>query len=387
MTTSSQDHLLVITCFERDLCVSTLLSNSINLSAHPSQLLTLSLNFASPILLLVATSTLRASQTRPKSKMLTSAFVTPVSTLNSSRAAFTRQTSFLSPALLRSPRSTRVRPPCMTAATSAVTSSQAPLIDLRGKKALVTGIANNRSIAWGIAQQLHAAGAEIGVTYLPLNEKVQGKVRSLTESLEPSLFQPCDVTKPEEIAALTDHIEKNWGGIDIFVHCLAFADRKDLEGKFSATEKNGFNMALDISAFSLVEMTGKLKPLFNEGASVITLSYLGAEKVIPNYNVMGVAKAALEATVRYLAAEMGPDGIRVNAISAGPIRTLASSAIGGISSMIKHVETIAPLRRTVTQVEVGNAAAFLLSRAASGITGQVVYVDAGYNIIGAPHTV
>lgn len=275
----------------------------------------------------------------------------------------------------------------MTAATSTVAASEAPLIDLRGKKALVTGIANNRSIAWGIAQQLHAAGAEIGVTYLPLNDKVEGKVRSLAEPLEPSLFQPCDVTKPEEIAALTEHIKDNWGGIDIFVHCLAFADRKDLEGNFSATDKHGFDMALDISAFSLVEMTGKLKPLFNDGASVITLSYIGAEKVIPNYNIMGVAKAALEASVRYLAAELGPDRVRVNAISAGPIRTLASSAIGGISKMIKHVESIAPLRRTVTQVEVGNAAAFLLSGAASGITGQVLYVDAGYQIIGAPHTV
>lgn len=259
-----------------------------------------------------------------------------------------------------------------------------PLIDLRGKKALVTGLANNRSIAWGIAQQLSAAGADIGIAYLPVNDRVEGKLRTLTESLSPSLFEPCDVSKPEEVAALASAVGDQWGGIDIFVHCLAFADRKDLEGDFSATSKNGFASALQISAYSLVDLVNALKPHFREGASVVTLTYLGAEKVVPNYNVMGVAKAALEASVRYLAAELGPDGARVNAISAGPIRTLASSAIGGIQTMIKHVEKTAPLRRTVTQVEVGNAAAFLLSPAASGITGQVIYVDAGYQTIGAP---
>lgn len=260
-----------------------------------------------------------------------------------------------------------------------------PLIDLRGKKALVTGIANNRSIAWGIAQQLHAAGAEIGIAFLPMNQKVEGKVRTLTEPIAPTLFEACDVTKPEEVEALASAVKDQWGGVDIFVHCLAFADRADLEGDFSDTKKTGFSTALSISAYSLVEMVRCLKPHFNEGASVITLSYLGAEKVVPNYNVMGVAKAALEASVRYLAAEFGPQGIRVNAISAGPIRTLASSAIGGITTMIKYVEGVAPLRRTVTQVEVGNTAAFLLSPASSGITGQVLYVDAGYQTIGAPH--
>lgn len=278
-------------------------------------------------------------------------------------------------------RNQRVR---MTATTETQTTTAEPLIDLRGKKALVTGIANNRSIAWGIAQQLHAAGAEIGVTYLPINEKVEGKVRSLTEALSPTLFLPCDVTKPEEITNLATSIGDTWGGVDIFVHCLAFADRGDLEGDFSNTKKSGFETALTISAYSLVEMVRSLKPHFNEGASVITLSYLGSMKVVPNYNVMGVAKAALESSVRYLAAELGPSGTRVNAISAGPIRTLASSAIGGITTMIKHVEETAPLRRTVTQTEVGNTAAFLLSSASSGITGQVIYVDAGYETIGAP---
>ena len=272
----------------------------------------------------------------------------------------------------------------MTAA-QAKSQTEIPLIDLRGKKALVTGIANNRSIAWGIAQQLHAAGAEIGVAFLPMNDKVEGRIRNLTKPIEPTLFVPCDVTKPEEISGLADIVKQQWDGVDVFVHCLAFADRNDLEGSFAATSKTGFETALDISAYSLIEMVGALRPCMKENASVVTLSYLGAAKVVPNYNVMGVAKAALEASVRYLASELGPDGIRVNAVSAGPIRTLASSAIGGIMNMINHVEATAPLRRTVTQIEVGNAATFLLSPASSGITGQVIYVDAGYEIMGAPH--
>lgn len=285
---------------------------------------------------------------------------------------------------VRTTQHERIKLSMSTAAVADEKASQ-PLIDLRGKKALVTGIANNRSIAWGVAQQLHAAGAEIGVAFLPMNAKVEGKVRNLTEPLDPSLFVACDVTKPEQIENLVTEIKDNWGGIDIFVHCLAFADREDLLGDFSATKKSGFETALSISAYSLIEMVGALQPQFNENASVITLSYLGSEKVVPNYNVMGVAKAALEASVRYLAAELGPKGARINAVSAGPIRTLASSAIGGITDMIKHVEDTAPLRRTVTQQEVGNAASFLLSPAASGITGQVLYVDAGYEIMGAPN--
>jgi enoyl-[acyl-carrier protein] reductase I len=258
-----------------------------------------------------------------------------------------------------------------------------PLVDLRGKRALVTGITNNRSIAWGVAQQLRAAGAEIGVTFLPMNDKVEGKVRALTEPLQPTLFRELDVGKREDLDGLAAAIADQWGGVDIVVHCLAFASREDLEGDFSGTSRAGFDTALSISAYSLIDLCGTLKPHMNPGASVVTLTYLGAARVVPNYNVMGVAKAALEASVRYLASELGPDGIRVNAISAGPIRTLASSAIGGILTMIKNVEATAPLRRTVTQTEVGNAAAFLLSGAASGITGQVVYVDAGYEIMGA----
>lgn len=319
--------------------------------------------------------------------MTTPAFVTALSTVRLSRPVLSSaRTSFVTslPMQVKSARKFRSTLPSMTAATSPVTALGDPLIDLRGKKALVTGIANDRSIAWGIAKQLRAAGAEIGVAFLPMNERVEGKLRKLTEPIEPSLFYACDVTKPEEITGLADEIQNKWGGVDILVHCLAFAQKSDLVGKFSETSKAGFDMALDISAYSLIEMTGKLRPHFNEGASIITLTYHGAQKAIPNYNVMGVAKAALEASVRYLAAEMGPDAIRVNAVSAGPIRTLASSAIGGITDMIRHVESTAPLRRTVTQVEVGNVASFLLSGAASGITGQVIYVDAGYEIIGAP---
>jgi enoyl-[acyl-carrier protein] reductase I len=235
------------------------------------------------------------------------------------------------------------------------------LLDLRGKKALVTGIANNKSIAWGIAQQLHAAGAELGVTYLPDEKgRFEGKVRELTAPLAPSLFEPLNVQDPAQIEAVFARVKEQWGSIDVLVHCLAFAGKDELIGDYSAISPEGFARALEVSAYSLA-----------------------AERAIPNYNVMGVAKAALEASVRYLAAELGPEKqVRVNAISAGPIRTLASSAIGGILDMIHNVEAKAPLQRTVTQEEVGSTAAFLASPLASGITGQVIYVDAGYCITG-----
>lgn len=275
------------------------------------------------------------------------------------------------------------RPLSVSASAGAGASSS--LVDLRGKRALVTGVANNRSIAYGIAQALKEGGAEIGITYLPVNERAESKVRKLVESLEPTLFHPCDVQSRSDIEALFEQVRSTWGGVDILVHCLAFASRGDLEGDFSKTSRDGFNLAMNVSTYSLIEMCGAAKELFNAHASVVTLSYLGAERVVPNYNVMGVAKAGLECSVRYLAAELGPaKGVRVNGISAGPIRTLASSAIGGITTMIKNVEENAPLRRTVTQNEVGNAAAFLASEAASGITGQIVYVDSGYATMGSP---
>ncbi len=257
------------------------------------------------------------------------------------------------------------------------------MLNLTGKNALVTGIANNRSIAWGIAQQLHKAGANLGITYLPDERgKMETKVAELVEPLNPSLFLPCNVQNDEQIQSTFETVREKWGKLDILIHCLAFANKDDLTGDFSQTSRSGFNTALEISTYSLVQLSGAAKPLMTEGGSIVTLTYLGGVKAIPNYNVMGVAKAGLEMSVRYLAAELGSQNIRVNAISAGPIRTLASSAVGGILDMIHHVEKVAPLKRTVTQLEVGNAAAFLCSDLSSGITGQVLYVDAGYEIMG-----
>ncbi|HEY9664940.1 MAG TPA: enoyl-ACP reductase FabI [Allocoleopsis sp.] len=257
------------------------------------------------------------------------------------------------------------------------------MLNLTGKNALVTGIANNRSIAWGIAQQLHAAGANLGITYLPDEKgRFEKKVAELVEPLQPSLFLPCDVQDETQLQSTFDTIKDNWGRLDILIHCLAFASKDALTGDFSSVSRQDFSQAIEVSAYSLLSMGRCAKPLMTEGGSIVTLSYLGGVRVIPNYNTMGIAKAALEMNVRYLASELGPQNVRVNAISAGPIRTLASSAVGGILDMIHHVEKVAPLRRTVTQTEVGNAAAFLCSDLSSGITGQVLYVDAGYEIMG-----
>ncbi|PSR15825.1 enoyl-[acyl-carrier-protein] reductase FabI [filamentous cyanobacterium CCP3] len=257
------------------------------------------------------------------------------------------------------------------------------MLDLTGKNALVTGIANNKSIAWGIAQQLHAAGANLGITYLPDERgKMEGKVKDLVDPLNPSLFLPCNVQDEAQVEQVFSTIGEKWGKLDILIHCLAFAKREDLTGDFSATSKDGFQLALDVSAYSLITLARGAKPLMTEGGSIVTLTYLGGVRVVPNYNVMGIAKSALEMNVRYLASELGPHNIRVNGISAGPIRTLASSAVGGILDMIHHVEEVAPLRRTVTQTEVGNTAAFLCSDLSSGMTGQILYVDSGYCIMG-----
>jgi enoyl-[acyl-carrier protein] reductase I len=257
------------------------------------------------------------------------------------------------------------------------------MLDLTGKNALVTGIANNRSIAWGIAQQLHKAGANLGVTYLPDEKgRFEKKVAELVEPLQPSLFLPCDVQDEAQIQATFEAIHEKWGRLDCLIHCLAFANKDALSGDFSSVSRQDFAQAIEISAYSLVSLSRAAKPLMTEGGSIVTLTYLGGVRVIPNYNTMGIAKAALEMNVRYLASELGPQQVRVNGISAGPIRTLASSAVGGILDMIHHVENVAPLRRTVTQVEVGNTAAFLCSDLASGITGQILYVDAGYEIMG-----
>jgi enoyl-[acyl-carrier protein] reductase I len=257
------------------------------------------------------------------------------------------------------------------------------LLDLSGKTALVTGIANNRSIAWGIAQKLHQAGAKLGITYLPDDrDRSKGKVAELTNPLTPDFLLPCNVQDDAQVDALFTSVSEKWEKIDILVHCLAFANKEDLSGNFTDTSRAGFQLAMDVSAYSLIHLCRAARPLMKNGGSVITLTYIGGVRVIPNYNVMGIAKAALEMNVRYLASDMGPDNIRVNGISSGTIRTLASSAIGDIHKMLHHYEETSPLRRLVTTEDVGNAAAFLGSDLSSAITGQIIYVDSGYEVMG-----
>jgi len=250
---------------------------------------------------------------------------------------------------------------------------------LEGKRGIIFGVANDKSIAWGIARALRDAGAELAFTYL--NEALEKRVRPLAESLGSSLVLPCDVQKDSDIQAVFDELEKTWGKLDFVVHSVAFAHRDDLKRSFSQTSRDGFSLAMDISAYSLLPISRYAAPLMKEGGSIVTMSYLGAQKAVPNYNVMGVAKAALEASVRYLAAELGPEGIRVNAISAGPIKTLAASGIGQFKEKLKLMDDFAPLRRTVTQEEVGKSALYLVSDLSSGVTGEVHFVDGGFNVI------
>lgn len=253
---------------------------------------------------------------------------------------------------------------------------------LEGKRALIFGIANHRSIAWGITQALHEQGAEIGLSYgIPQLER---RVLPLAESIGVDFVEKCDVTEDAEIEALFKKVDQSFGTIDILVHSVAFARQEDLTGRFVDTSRDGFSMALDISAYSLVALTRAALPSMAAGSSVLTMTYYGAEKVVPHYNVMGVAKAALEASVRYLAADLGPEGIRVNGISAGPIKTLSAAGISGFRKMLHYVEERAPLRRNVDQEEVGKTAVWLCSDLGSGITGEIVHVDAGYNILGMP---
>lgn len=251
---------------------------------------------------------------------------------------------------------------------------------LAGKRALVFGVANERSIAWGISQALHDAGARLGFTFL--GDALEKRVRPLAESVDSDLVLPCDVTDDAQIEAVFEEVEEKWGGLDILIHAVAFAHREDLEGRFVDTSRAGFQTALDISAYSLVALARHAEPLMKDGGSIVTLTYYGAEKVVPNYNVMGVAKAALEASVRYLASDLGPAGIRVNAISAGPIKTLAASGIRGFRGILGVAEERAPLRRNVTQQEVGKTALYLCSDWGAGVTGETLYVDAGLSILG-----
>lgn len=253
---------------------------------------------------------------------------------------------------------------------------------LEGKKALIFGVANKRSIAWAIAQTLHEHGAEVGISYgIPQLEK---RVFPLAEQLGVTFVEKCDVTSEEEIEHLFTKAADHFGQIDILIHSVAYAPSEELAGQFVDTTREGFNIAMDISVYSLVALTRAALPLMTDGGSILCMTYYGAEKVVPHYNVMGVAKAALEASMRYLAAELGPQDIRVNAISAGPIKTLSAAGIAGFRKMLRYVGERAPLRRNIDQNEVGQTALWLCSDLSSGVTGDVIYVDAGYHILGMP---
>lgn len=251
---------------------------------------------------------------------------------------------------------------------------------LDGKKGLILGVANKQSIAWAIAESTAREGAKLIFNYQ--NDRFKDKVEKLAEGIEGSKTFQCDVGNDDEIAALMKSVENEFGQLDFLVHSIAYAPSEELVGEFINTSRQGFSTALEVSAYSLIAVSRAALPLMNSGGSIITLTYLGAERVVPNYNVMGVAKAALEASVRYLAHELGPRGVRVNAISAGPIRTLAARGVGGITKMVEAHREMAPLRHATEQAEVGDTALFLLSPLARGITGEVIYVDGGYHILG-----
>ena len=251
---------------------------------------------------------------------------------------------------------------------------------LDGKRGLILGIANKRSIAWGIAQAAHREGARLAVTYQ--GERLEENVRELAASLDQPVILPCDVAKDEDLKALAEGVQKELGGLDFVVHAVAFALREELDGEFLNTSREGYRLAQDISSYSLTALARETAPLMEGGGSIVTLSYLGGERVVPHYNVMGVAKAALEMSVRYLAADLGPKGIRVNAISAGPIKTLAASGVHGLSKMLEYHRTHAPLRKTTDQEEVGDAAVFLVSHLSRGVTGEVIHVDGGFHVMG-----
>jgi enoyl-[acyl-carrier protein] reductase I len=255
-------------------------------------------------------------------------------------------------------------------------------LSLKGRTYVVMGVANKRSIAWGIARSLHAAGARLIFTYA--GERFEKEVRSLVDTLENenSLLLPCDVTKDEEIIQCFQQIKEQVGVIHGVAHCIAFANKEDLSGEYMKVSREGFLLAHNISAYSLTAVAREAKELMTEGGSIVTLTYLGGERVVQNYNIMGVAKASLDASVKYLANDLGKYGIRVNAISAGPIRTLSAKGISDFNSILKQIEERAPLRRTTTQEEVGDTALFLFSDLSRGITGEIIHVDSGYHILG-----
>lgn len=251
---------------------------------------------------------------------------------------------------------------------------------MKGKRGLIIGVANNKSIAYGIAKACSEQGAELAFTYL--NEALEKRVRPIAEEFGSKYVYELDVQNPEHVANIAKYIEKDFGKIDFFVHAVAFAPKEALDGAFMDTTKEAFEIAMNVSVFSLVELTKALSPVMNDGGSILTLSYLGGVKYVPHYNVMGVAKAALDMSVKYLAVDLGVRGIRVNAISAGPIKTLAASGIGDFRFILKWNEANSPLRKNVTIDEVGNSAMYLLSDLSSGVSGEIHYVDAGYNIMG-----
>jgi enoyl-[acyl-carrier protein] reductase I len=250
---------------------------------------------------------------------------------------------------------------------------------LSGKKVLILGIANERSIAWGIARAMKEQGASLALSYL--NDKLKERVEPLAQEIGADFIFELDVTVDDHYSALKSLVEEKWGKFDVLVHSLAFADKNDLKANFTDTSRAGFKMACDISAFSLIGLCNTLRSQMNEGGSVISMTYHGSQQVVPGYNVMGVAKAALEASSRYLADDLGKEGIRVNAISAGPIRTLAASGVPGMRKMFETVEEKAPLRRNVTTEDVGGTATYLASHLSSGVTGQIIYVDSGISTI------
>ena len=251
---------------------------------------------------------------------------------------------------------------------------------LKGKRGLIMGLANDKSIAWGIAKACHEEGAELAFTYM--GDAFKKRVEPLAKSIDVSKIYDCDASNPTSLDQLFSAIEKEWGSLDFVVHAIGFSDKSELRGRYVDTSPENFKMTMDISVYTFTAVTNRAEKLMNNGGSILTLTYYGAEQVMPHYNVMGVAKAALEASVKYLAEDLGKDGIRVNAISAGPIKTLAASGIGDFRYILKWNELNSPLRRNVTQDEVGKTAIYLLSDLSSGVTGENLHVDAGYHVVG-----
>jgi enoyl-[acyl-carrier protein] reductase I len=264
-----------------------------------------------------------------------------------------------------------------------MTDQPSPKPIMAGKRGLILGVANDRSIAWGIAAAIAAHGGQLAFTYQ--NASMERRVMPLAESVGSDIVVPCDVTDHDSLDAVADVVKQRWGGIDFAVHAVAYSDKTELKGKYYDTTRANFRNTMDVSCYSFTALAQRMAPLMTDGGSLLTLSYLGAERSTPNYNVMGVAKAALEASVRYLAADLGPDGIRVNAISAGPMRTLAGSAIADARYTYRFSENAAPLARNAALDEVGRAGVYLLSDLSSGVTGEVVHVDGGFHSVAIPH--